>query len=496
MLMRPTRKDSRPVVAKLPKGLLYWATRAHAGLAKAADGLQPDPVHDLRVAIRRCRSMAEGLRSVDPAPGWKQFRSLPKPLFAALGELRDTQVLQEWLTSLAPERDPVRIALSSKLSARQAEQKRVASEALNSFTAKRWLRLAKELDVRARRIRLGSAVFRHLALERWMEAHRLHETAARTLSDFDLHQLRIGIKRLRYTVENFLPDLHRRWGKDLKRMQDLLGEVHDLDVLTAELKETPTVRNQFDGFSARIRQAREQRVSEYLSHTSGPDSLWDVWRAGLPSGRELPAAAGAMLRHWSRALDRNPAHSQHVARTAIQLWHGLRRALRWPFDRRATVLLRHAALLHGLGEHKRPEKAQSYRTRMLGKLAAPVGWTEEEIAIVRLAARFSSGPLPSTADPALSTLPDVQQRAVLRMAGVLRLADALNSTPAEAMITGIGGDQGCITAHVAGFDPVGESALAVGAARHLLELSEGVPILVRPAAPNTAAAAATDSFQG
>ncbi len=50
------------------------------------------------------------------------------------------------------------------------------------------------------------------------------------------HQLRIGIKRFRYTVENFLPERHQQWSRDLRDLQDALGEVHDFDVLWAMVK--------------------------------------------------------------------------------------------------------------------------------------------------------------------------------------------------------------------------------------------------------------------
>jgi len=90
--MPPKRRRAQPKrhsAGKSRMGLLHWAKRAVAELSKAGSDLEADPVHDLRVAIRRCRSMAEGLRTVDPAPWWKKFRALAKPLFSALGDLRE-----------------------------------------------------------------------------------------------------------------------------------------------------------------------------------------------------------------------------------------------------------------------------------------------------------------------------------------------------------------------------------------------------------------------
>ena len=66
-------------------GLAYWAQRVLEECDKASQDFAPDPVHDLRVAIRRCRSMADGFLSVDPDPEWKQMKKLGKPLFQQPG---------------------------------------------------------------------------------------------------------------------------------------------------------------------------------------------------------------------------------------------------------------------------------------------------------------------------------------------------------------------------------------------------------------------------
>ncbi len=59
--------------------------------------------------------MADGFLSVDPDPAWKQMKRLAKPLFSSLGELRDTQVMMEWVAKLSHPGDPVGESLSAAL---------------------------------------------------------------------------------------------------------------------------------------------------------------------------------------------------------------------------------------------------------------------------------------------------------------------------------------------------------------------------------------------
>ena len=100
---------------------------------KASVAFEADPVHDLRVAIRRCRSMADGFLSVDPDPAWKQMKRLAMPLFRSLGDLRDTQVMCEWLAKLAPAGDPVAEIIATCLRHQEAQLKVSAEKELAKF---------------------------------------------------------------------------------------------------------------------------------------------------------------------------------------------------------------------------------------------------------------------------------------------------------------------------------------------------------------------------
>src|SRR5258708_37438424 len=96
---------------------------------RAASELAPDPVHDLRVALRRCRSMADGLMAIDPDPAWKQMKKAGKTLFRSLGELRDVQVMMEWVQQLGPKDDPETHALLDLLTKREQGHKLTAGAA-------------------------------------------------------------------------------------------------------------------------------------------------------------------------------------------------------------------------------------------------------------------------------------------------------------------------------------------------------------------------------
>src|ERR1700740_878477 len=69
---------------------------------RAAVGFEADPVHDLRVALRRCRSMADGMIAMDPDHDWKAMKKAGKRLFQRGGALRDVQIIMEWIENFYP----------------------------------------------------------------------------------------------------------------------------------------------------------------------------------------------------------------------------------------------------------------------------------------------------------------------------------------------------------------------------------------------------------
>jgi CHAD domain-containing protein/HD superfamily phosphodiesterase len=436
---------------------------------KVSSDFSADPVHDLRVALRRCRSMADGMMAMDPDRNWKAMKKAGKQLFQRLGALRDAQIMLEWIEKLklteisasiprdetAMAEIPPGVKLSADvpdvavnpahallriLQAREVEQKREARAALEEFDRKQWRQWSRSLPQRASRIRPGSAVFKHLALERWTAARELHTVALRNRSQVAFHTLRIGIKRFRYIVENFLPAEHEAWANDLKRLQDLLGDVHDLDVLwaTAHSHHVLTDEASRKAWHERIAQERTNRIDEYRRKSVGPESLWNLWRAGLPQGKQIQEIATRRMKLWAKALDPDYAHSERVARLSVELYDGL--VVTGLFSRSSGPLaeqngaagdarasLYAAALLHDVGKVKGNKGHHKESLDLIKKHGTPLGWKQEDIRRAAVVARFHCGALPTRGHRLLRDLLPPELRTTIQLAAVLRLANALDA---------------------------------------------------------------------
>lgn len=490
-----------------------------------------DPVHDLRVSLRRCRSLADGLMALDPDPNWKAMRKAGKRLFQRLGALRDIQVMMEWIEKLHPKSverapspalltaeqisvdvadestvhsgpaEPPAEALLKILTAREQEQKLEARAALEQFDRKKWRQWSNSLPARAAHFRPGNPLFRHLALERWIAARELHSRAVRNRSQTAFHSLRIGIKRFRYIVENFLPLEHKAWSNDLKEMQDVLGEVHDLDVLwtTAischifpdhtfpRLAVSGTDSRQ--QWHKRILAERSQLIDHYRKRMIGPDSLWQLWRAALPQGKQIQALAMQRMKLWANGLDPDFAHSERVASLALQLYDGLLASGWQPavdaISARSSLLA--AALLHDIGKSKGEKGHHKTSFDMIRAHGNPLGWNPADLQRAAIVARFHRGALPTRKHKTLSNLLPDEQKATIQLAAVLRLANALDSAHdghirriqiEEVQFRNKRNEALIIAAE--GYSPLGGSAQTIAAERHLLEIVLHRPVVLRP----------------
>ena len=509
--------------AKKVTGLRYWMLRVLEECDHVSADFSADPVHDLRVSLRRCRSLADGLMALDPDPNWKAMRKSGKRLFQRLGALRDIQVMMEWIEKLYPKSvervpppalptaeqismevgnestthsglTPAEVLLKI-LSAREQEQQLEAHAALEEFDRKKWRQWSSSLPARAARFRPGNPLFKHLALERWTAARELHNRALRNRSQTAFHSLRISIKRFRYIVENFLPAEHKAWSNDLKEMQDVLGEVHDLDILWTTAvschifpESTSPDKDLRQQWHLQVLAERSKRIDRYRKNMVGPDSLWQIWRAALPQGKQIQELATHRMKLWASSLDPDFLHSERVAGLALQLYDGLL-ATGWQpavdaISARHSLLA--AALLHDVGKSKGEKGHHKTSFDLIRAHGNPLGWKPADLQRAAIVARFHRGALPTRKHKTLRDLLPDEQKATTQLAAVLRLANALDAAHdghirriqiEDVQFRNKRNEALIIAAE--GYSPLGPSAQTIAAGRHLLETVLHRPVVLR-----------------
>jgi CHAD domain-containing protein len=464
-------------------GLKYWMDCVLRERDYARHDFAPEHIHDLRVALRRCRAIADGYMAMDPHPAWKQMMGELKSLFQQLGSLRDTQVMMEWVERLAPAGDEAGDVMARHLKDQEARFRENARGALRDFGKKKWTSWKRQLSKRTDSLPNQEMVFRQIAVERWSEMRQLHQQALRNRSHASYHRLRIALKKFRYTIENFLPTLYAAWGSDLKKLQDLLGEMHDLQVLwrtALAVRALPTKESR-TVWRNRIRQESLLRLGRYREKMLGSASQALVWRSGLPDSTEIKIAAMARLRAWAFFRDPDFDHSGLVAKLALRIFDGLEPAPSSvaPSLPDARWNLEAAALLHDVGKSRSQKKHHLASYRMIRKMSPPLGCSAEDIQIIALIARFHRGAFPRPGQKAFSAMPEKQRREVFLLCGILRLANSFDlHHQRRIQRLEIKRADGHLQIIAPGYSKNDAWAERIAAARHLLEISCELPILI------------------
>ena len=474
------------------RDLTHWMQRVFKELESLRNSPDKDAVHDLRVAIRRCRSVAAVAREVDPDPAWHEMRRLPKRLFHKLGQLRDTQIMDEWVAEHGAENDKLRVALHNFFQENEPKLLQEALRLASKFDEKGWQRLERKLRKRIRLVPAGSLAAQCLAVERLTEAKELHTKALKADKPAAWHGLRIGLKKFRYTVESFLPEQYEAWSPNLKQLQDMLGEVHDLDVLRVIIKQRATdeAAAVLPEWERTIERQRSARLQEYRELAIGKNSVWHRWQQGLPHQKRLQTAAIARIRATARAADAHPRRAAQIARISVALFDALSRAHTAPVfdDADMRRVLRGAARLSGLNLKGARKPQQKAARRFLLERAVPPSWTQKEWELLAWTVRYHRGAEPET-EPnkpsgAFAKLHDDQQSNVRALAGIIRLARGLRKCKiGHSAGFRVEKNTAAVLLHVPGLVDSAENAALLAAAKHLLDTYLDKPLILRPALP-------------
>jgi CHAD domain-containing protein len=237
-------------------------------IARVVGHLDDEAIHDLRVAIRRIRTLLKMARPLFGRFHADAVRKAFADVMRATGELRDEEVLEQTLDGLSER--PAFVEWRRARGAHQKKLRRAASAAVEHG----------ELD-RARLMLRALLVFpfdasRNAPLSKF--ARRTATRARRMLErnrgvklddTKGLHDLRIAYKELQYSVEllaEALPQNARALREPATIIQKRLGEIHDADVAIQTLQKARGLppREKREAVAA-LATLRTKRVSKYLA---------------------------------------------------------------------------------------------------------------------------------------------------------------------------------------------------------------------------------------
>lgn len=190
-----------------------WSARARLGAGADAEAL-----HDLRIAVRRLRSLLVPVRAI---AGMSPLREAAAQVGRLTTPSRDLEVMAGELASRG-----YLDAAAARRAKLQAHYARIAqAPALDTLfkALDRWPAAFRACKLGANPARLTAAVKKSLN-KHLRKLHTALEDPA-----FDRHQLRILVKRTRYLTEAFpqLSPLSAKGSRALKAVQAALGSWHD-----------------------------------------------------------------------------------------------------------------------------------------------------------------------------------------------------------------------------------------------------------------------------
>jgi CHAD domain-containing protein len=281
-----------------------------------------EAVHHTRVASRRLRELLP-LLQLDAESTRKLSRRL-KRVTNALGVMRELDVMALLIEELQANHRYAPAALrriqSEILPAREAARVRLASR----LPTEKLERIASQLERAAHQVALHDAMNRLIRptgpAHGWMWAldarlvrraaavRAAIESAGALYSSEPLHAVRVAIKKLRYAAELATELGQPRMTADvaiLKTGQDILGRLHDLEVLLARSRAIqaspsgpPCTRRDLQSFVRAIEQDCRVLHGRYMLHRTA--LLTVAGRLSASTLSAIVATAGEPRRHPQR----------------------------------------------------------------------------------------------------------------------------------------------------------------------------------------------------
>ena len=275
--------DEKIFFSQVIQGHLTAALAEEKYVRRLSDDIEP--LHRMRVALRRLKSVLSDLQDVMIRRDLELPRAGVKALLGILGHAREMDTKIAFLKILAamPEAKAFTLGIHEiidELSEDRAEVQPKIVKAFERVRREKALRAVERLhpDLEAADVTLDEWAKNRITV-RLEKMLRWEPYLKKPRRDKELHQMRIAAKNLRYCLENFEPLYGKTLGVYVKaatQVQASLGEVHNFDVwlgLLEILRASATRSNRFSEALRYLR--RECEARRVKAHAD----FIEVWKA-------------------------------------------------------------------------------------------------------------------------------------------------------------------------------------------------------------------------
>lgn len=225
-------------------------------VSKGRRALDPESIHDMRVATRRLRAALKTFKTVFPSRAQELRKELQK-LARLLGKKRDLDVFLAFIFKTLD----AKLADFPQLAKQLAQAKKPI---LAIFKSARFANLMKELE------HLQPTKSYNLCKFAKRQIRKATKRVLDPKADQELHILRIRLKKLRYTCEFFTSLFSLdKWIEKTIKVQDLLGEHQDAIIGISILKR---YQDQFS--SIQYQKAKDCLKSQQKSRRRSFVKIW------------------------------------------------------------------------------------------------------------------------------------------------------------------------------------------------------------------------------
>ena len=214
---------------------LVQALRAHEAGARA--GQDADHVHEMRVAVRRLRAILRASRALFDDRWVERLRSELDWLGAALGLVRDLDVLHAYLQPRLAALEGAEHRAGQRVLRRLAADRTRARAGLNeALDSPRYPRILEQLETFLTRppASASDVSLPDVAATEWKRLRKAVQKLPGRPSTDELHAVRIKVKRARFAAElarAAAGERGKRFIHQAKKLQDILGDLQDAVVI-------------------------------------------------------------------------------------------------------------------------------------------------------------------------------------------------------------------------------------------------------------------------